>query len=268
MIVKTEAVVLHTRRFRESSKIVTLYTREHGKMSVVAKGVVQPKSKYGSTLQPMTYLSVHVYRKEGRDLQNLSNAETVERFGVLNGSLERMTAGMGVVEIVDAAMHDEDRNEPLFDTLVGALRALNNPASCEASVHLWFLIRLSTILGYAIRTEECGVCGERFEHGEVIPYSLSIGAPLCAEHRESIAYRTMSLGAFKLLEVLDDIDVDAAARVDADPRFASELLDALTAFIRFHVEGLRRLKVRSVSAKVLDDAPSLDEVGGMGGSRV
>lgn len=258
MIVKTEAVVLHTRRFRESSKIVTLYTREHGKMSVVAKGVVQPKSRYGSTIQPMAYLSVLVYRKEGRDLQNLSNAETVERFGVLTGSLERMTAGMGIVEIVDAAMHDEDRNEPLFETLVAALRALNAPAANESSVHLWFLIRLATILGYAIRTDECGVCGERFEHGEVIPYSLSIGAPLCAEHRESMAYRALSLGAFKLLESLNALDIDEASRIDADPRFASELSDALAAFIRFHVEGLRRLKVRSVSAKVLDGGTPLE----------
>src|SRR5688572_11101322 len=43
VISKTDAIVLHARRFRESSKIVTLYTREHGKIGVVAKGVMQPR---------------------------------------------------------------------------------------------------------------------------------------------------------------------------------------------------------------------------------
>jgi DNA repair protein RecO (recombination protein O) len=256
VILQTEAVVLHARRFRESSKIVTLYTREHGKMSVVARGVLQPKSKYGSVLQPMSYLSAVIYRKEGRDLQNLSTAEPVERFGVLMGSLERMTTGMAIVEMVDAAMHDEERNDLLFDLLVTALRGLNDPGSDESSVQLWFLIHLSGILGYAIRTDECGVCDEPFTPREAIPYSLAIGAPLCAEHRESMAFRSLTLGAFTLLRQLRSAEIEEAITLHPERGIATELIDMLTTFIRFHVEGLRRLKVRKVSASVLDDSIS------------
>ena len=255
MIVKTDAVVLQTRRFRESSKIVTLYTREHGKMSVIARGVVGPKSKYGAALQPMAYLNTVIYRKEGRDLQNISVAEQLERFSVINGSLERMTAGLAIVELVNAVMHDEDRNDPLFETLVATLRALNHPDTDEASVQLWFLIRLAVLLGYAVRTEECGVCDEPLVgERESIPYSLTIGAPLCAEHQESIAYRAMSAGAFGLLRKLCSAEIEEAAMLRPGAQAASELSDALTAFIRYHVEGIRRLKVKAVSAKVLDDS--------------
>jgi hypothetical protein len=96
------------------------------------------------------------------------------------------------------------------------------------------------------------VCGEEFEVGAIIPYSLSIGAPLCAEHRESMAYRQMSRGAFELLRTLELLDIHGAGAIHPTIPIASELSDSLTSFIRFHVEGLRRLKVRSVSAKVLD----------------
>jgi len=254
VIVKTDAVVLHTRRFRESSKIVTLYTREHGKMAVVARGVVQPKSKYGSALQPMAHLNTIIYRKEGRDLQNLSIAEPIERYGLIQSSLERMTAALTIVELVNAVMHDEDRNEPLFETLVAALRALNQPDADESSVQLWFLIRLAVILGYAIRTDECGVCDEPFAGTrEMIPYSLSIGAPLCAEHQESLAYRSMTGPAFVLLRELCVAEIGEAGAMRPAPGAAAELSDALNAFIRYHVEGLRRLKVKSVSATILDD---------------
>jgi len=256
VIVTTDAIVLQTRRFRESSKIVTLYTREHGKMAVIARGVVQPKSKYGAALQPMAFLSTVIYRKEGRDLQNITIAEPIERFAVVNGSLERMTAGLTIVELVNASMHDEDRNDHLFETLVASLRALNHPDTDEASVQLWFMIRLALLLGYAIRTEECGVCDEPLEgEREMVPYSLSIGAPLCAEHQESIAYRAMSRPAFTLLRMLCVSEIEEAAMISPAPHAAAELNDALNAFIRFHVEGLRRLKVKTVSAKVLDDAP-------------
>jgi DNA repair protein RecO (recombination protein O) len=254
VIVKTDAVVLQARRFRESSKIVTLYTRQHGKMSVIARGVVGPKSKYGAALQPMAFLSTVIYRKEGRDLQNLSVAEQLERFSVINGSLERMTAGLAIVELVNAVMHDEDRNDPLFETLVATLRALNHPDTDESSIQLWFLIRLAVLLGYAVRTEECGICDEPLVGSrESIPYSLTIGAPLCAEHQESIAYRAMSAPAFALLRELCSAEIEEAAIFRPASQPASELNDLLTAFIRYHVEGPRRLKVRTVSAKVLDD---------------
>jgi len=258
VIVKTDAVVLRTRKFRESSKIVTLYTREHGKVGVVARGVVRPKSKYGSALQPMAFLSTVFYRKEGRDLHNLSIAEPLERFNVLSGSLERLSAGMAIVEIVEAAMHDEDRNVPLFDALVEALRMLDDPTANEQSVGLWFQIRLATILGYAIRTDECGVCDEPIvRESRPVPYSISIGAPLCAEHREEGSSRTLSAAAFDLLRDLSVRSVAEGALLRPDERSVMELGDALNAFIRFHVEGLRRLKVRGVSAKVLDDVVPL-----------
>lgn len=256
MIVKTQAVVLQARKFRESSRIVTLYTREFGKMGVMARGVVRPKSKYGPSLQPMSYITVVIYRKEGRELQNLSVAEPVARFGVLTGSLERMSAGMAIVEIVNAAMHDEDRNEPLFDALVTALELLNREDVDASVVHAWFLIQLATQLGYAIRTDSCGVCDEPLLTDGVVPYSLSVGAPLCAEHHESLAHRPLPQDAFALLSTLCQADNDQLPGLRPEPRAALELIDTLTVFIRYHVEGLRKLKVGSVSAKVLDTAPA------------
>lgn len=255
MIVKTQAVVLQARKFRESSRIVTLYTREYGKIGVMARGVVRPKSKYGPSLQPMSYITVVIYRKEGRDLQNLSVAEPIERFGLLTSSLERMTAGMAIVEIVNAAMHDEDRNEPLFDALVMGLELLNREDVDASIVHPWFLIQLATQLGYAIRTDTCGVCDEPLRTDGIVPYSISVGAPLCTEHRESLAHRPLPPEAFALLCRLCEVDSDHLPGLRPDPGAALELIDTLTVFIRYHVEGLRKLKVGSVSAKVLDSAP-------------
>lgn len=256
MIVKTDAVVLQTRRFRESSKIVTFYTREFGKIGAIARGAIQAKSKFGSVLQPMSLVSAVLYRKEGRDLQNLSSAEPIERFGYLTESLERMSAGFAIVELVNAVMHDEDKSEAMFDTLVDALRALNRSDANETFVVAWFMIRLSMLLGYAVKTEECGICAEPIEvTRSSVPYSLTIGAPLCSEHRESIAYRALGAPAFELLREIGRVTAGSAAAMKENLPAGSELQDALTAFIRFHVDGLRRLNVGNVSGQILGSAP-------------
>ncbi|MEL6615154.1 MAG: DNA repair protein RecO, partial [Bacteroidota bacterium] len=69
MIVRTDAVVLRTLDFRETSRIVTLLTRQHGITGVVANGARRTKSVFGSTLQPTAYLQVVYYYKPGRGLQ-------------------------------------------------------------------------------------------------------------------------------------------------------------------------------------------------------
>jgi len=235
--------------------IVTLFSAERGRISVVARGAVQPKSKFRGVLHPMAYVSAIVYWKEGRDLQNLSVAEPIERFPRLMESLERMSSGLAMIELVNASVQDDDPHPELFETLVAALRALNDSMASETSVSLWFMIRLAGLLGYAIRTDECGVCAEPVAtDGPTVPYSLPIGAPLCSEHRESSAYRMLSNDAFSLMARLRSADLATACGVVPSRQAGVEVQDSLTSFIRFHVEGLRKLKVNQVAAKVLGES--------------
>lgn len=255
MISKTDAIVLHTRRFRESSKIVTLYTREYGKIGVVARGAMQQRSRIASLLQPMAVITTIVYRKEGRELQNLSKADLLERFPRIAESLERMSAGLAIVELVNATMHDEERHEELYDAIVEALRGLDTGGN-DRAVLLWFMTRLAHLLGYTVRTGSCGVCDEpTTPEGPEVAYSIPMGAPLCAEHRESGGAWPIALGAYALLDRLQTITAAEAGDLALDEGSTSGLHDALVAFVRYHVEGLRRLNVSMVMGKVLRSMP-------------
>jgi DNA repair protein RecO (recombination protein O) len=256
VISKTDAIVLHTRRFRESSKIVTLYTREFGKIGVVAKGAMQTRSRIAAMLQPMAVISTVIYRKEGRELQNLSKAEPLERFARIETSLEAMSAGLTIVELVNATMHDEERHEELYETIVEALRALGAEGD-ETSVLLWFMARLAHLLGYSVRTGSCGVCDEPIAVDQTpqVPYSIAMGAPLCSEHRDAGSYWPMIVGAYDLLDQLQEMSAQQAARLRVDEASKTALNDALVAFVRYHVEGLRRLNVSNVMGKVLRSEP-------------
>jgi DNA repair protein RecO (recombination protein O) len=255
VISTTDAIVLHTRRFRESSKIVTLYTREHGKVGVVARGAMQTKSRM-ATLQPMAVVSAVIYRREGRELQNLSKVEPIERHPRIAESLERMSAGLTIVELVNATMHDEERHDELFDAIVEALRALDGEGN-EQIVLVWFLTRLAHLLGYTARAGGCGVCDELpSSDGGTIAYSIPMGAPLCSEHRESGSVWPIAPDVYELLERLQTVSAVEAATLRIDETSASSLNDVLVAFVRYHVEGLRRLNVSTVMGKVLRTMPT------------
>lgn len=254
MIVTTPAIVLHSRPYGESSRIVTLYTRDYGRMGVVARGVSRPRSRLAALLQPMSHISVVVYTKEGRDLQNLSAAETLSRSASQSISLEALTAGLSVVELVNAVTLDHDPNYHLFDELVLTLRYIGSDDAPERRIQLGFMVRTAEILGYALRTDVCGVCEEALQGcADTVRFNVEVGAPLCLEHRDSSSWRLLSRIAFEWLHTLVQGQVVEVDEEVPGPVFA-ELHDLLGTFLKHHVEGMRRLRVGGVAVQLLGDA--------------
>ena len=79
-LIKTEAIVLRSANYRDKSKIVTLYTKSHGKLGAIAKGVRDSKTRWGGVLQSMGYLNILLYYKENRTLHLLSSAEYIKTY--------------------------------------------------------------------------------------------------------------------------------------------------------------------------------------------
>ena len=89
-LIKTEAVVLRTRKQGETSKILSLYTKNFGKISVIAKGARSIKSKYLGALETLNYISIIIYRKEQRSLQYLREADIIHSFPDIHAQLGKM----------------------------------------------------------------------------------------------------------------------------------------------------------------------------------
>ena len=95
-IVKTEGIVLKRMDFRETSRIVTLYTKSFGKIKVLAKGVRRPKSKFGSSLETLTRTAIVFYKREQKDLYTISEGDILDSFERLRSDL----TGFGYTSIL------------------------------------------------------------------------------------------------------------------------------------------------------------------------
>jgi len=153
-IVKTEAVILKCDNYRETSKIITFYTRQFGKIRGIAKGVRQTKSKWGGALQSMAHLDIIIYYKENRTLHLVSGAEHVRAMHQTSGDYDKMKIGFRIVELLNRMTPDEQANNAVFELVAESLRNLDGATKNFVNVLFNYEFKLLKLLGFEIDTTE------------------------------------------------------------------------------------------------------------------
>ena len=109
---RDHAVVLRTIKLGEADRIVTLVTEGRGRVRAVAKGVRKTKSRFGGRLEPMTHVAVQLY--EGRELDTITQVETVDHFRTIRDDLDRVAKAQALLEVVDQVAQDHQANSALY----------------------------------------------------------------------------------------------------------------------------------------------------------
>jgi DNA repair protein RecO (recombination protein O) len=245
-IIRTEAVVLRSLDYGETSQIVTLFTKEKGKLGVMAKGARRPKSSFGATLQPMAYTQVVFYHKPTRTLQTLSESSHVESFHRLRGGLRPITVGLRIVELVDALMETEDAQPRVFALLVQAMRRLNRRQPRAHNLWPYVQLRLAQVLGVAPAVERArveAVTGDEgllsLADGGVYPPGASADEPRRASRTALRAYATLARA-----------DLDTVMRLEMARPVRREVEALVRDFLRYQFGDAYPDRSRSVIAQI------------------
>ena len=233
---RDEAIVLRTHKLGEADRIITLLTRQQGRVRAVAKGVRRTTSRWGSRLEPFTHVDLQL--AEGRNLDTITQAETRGSYAAQIGfDYDRYTAGTVMLETAERVVVEE--REPAvqqFGLLLGALRAMASGQRAPGHVLDSYLLRSLAIAGYAPSFADCAHCGRPGPHRWFNP---SMGGVLCATCRipgsaSPAAETLVLLGAL----LAGDWPVVEAA----EPRHLREASGLIAAFVQWHLErGLRSL---------------------------
>jgi DNA repair protein RecO (recombination protein O) len=155
MLVSTDAIVLRSRKHGETSKIVTLYSREYGKIDVIAKGARDIKSKFGGALEAFTESRIVFYKKEKAEasLYLLSKAEPIRSNSKLLEGLEKIEAATSIAELLNRSMHDEEQNVALYDLTSTVLTAMSRSEEDVAAgpLLIYYYLNFSRLLGFLIQ---------------------------------------------------------------------------------------------------------------------
>jgi DNA repair protein RecO (recombination protein O) len=255
MIVKTEAIVLSAMKYRDTSKIVRLYTREFGKISVIAKGARNGKSKFRSALEPMSHVSTVIYKTDNRDLQLLSQCDAIESFRHLSEEMEKMYAVMTAIELVNVVSREEETNETLFDLLLNHIRIVNTATNHSVVALYYFEMKLLELLGFKPELSFCVYCEEGMDRKreEKRSYALARDGILCAECSDgSSASDKISLGTLTTLQRLQQANsVESLMNLHFSHLINQEVRRSLRQHLRTHVEGFHGLRSEEVFAAIL-----------------
>ena len=184
---REEAVVLRTHKLGEADRIIVLMTGGRGKVRAVAKGVRKTKSRFGGRLEPPGHVSLLLH--EGRNLDVINQAETVDPHRVLREDLDRMTDALSLVEAVDQVVQEGEPNPALFKMLTGALRALAEAPERPQLLVGAFYWKLLALEGVAPVLDGCVVCGTP----DTVSFDPTEGGVLCREHRRGASVETATV---------------------------------------------------------------------------
>jgi DNA repair protein RecO (recombination protein O) len=223
------AVVLRTYKLGEADRIVVLLTEEHGKIRAVAKGVRKTGSKFGARLEPMSH--VRLLLSQGRELDIVSQAESVETLAPMLVDLDHLTAGIAVLEAADQMSLDREPAPQLYRMVVGALRTIaERGGPLVVPAFYWKLLAAD---GLRPELDMCVRCGE---DTQLVAFDMDQGGALCRNCRTGAP---LSEDALETMRMILGGRLNEALELPAS-RTTHEVMAHATRALEHHIE--RRLR--------------------------
>jgi len=233
-----DAIVLRRLDYGEADRILTLLTREYGKLAAIAKGARKSKTRMGSSLD--LFGRSRMMLAKGANLDVVAQVERRGDVRNISGDLERTGYSCLVAEVVDKVLEDRHPVDDVFELVVATLGRLNTPERLPRADSAWFVMRILDLLGYMPQLHTCASCGSALPEAAGW-FSPLLGGVLCAkcgDHTQSGS--ALSVNAVKVLRLMAADEADLYDRLRVTPELLREIEAALEAQLEYHLD--RRLK--------------------------
>lgn len=235
----TDAIVLHTFDYLESSRIVRLVTPDGGIRSALAKGARKSRRRFGSGLDMFSQGSASFYVKPGRDLDSLTGFEDVRPRTELANDLDRFSGAEAIAEIA-LRFGGASSDAPLFDAIAAVLDSLIAAAPADAKTFAiagaW---RIVSVLGHTPAVTHCAECGDAIPAQATALFTHSAGGVLCPRCAQLSPGGRKLPGEARAAIAAWCAGDRSAALSDTDARAHQRLLRE---FLEYHLHDGRPLK--------------------------
>ena len=223
-------ITLLVRKFKGSQRVVTFYTREHGKVEAVAAGIGKPGSSLAGAVEP--FALSRLFLATGKDLDRLTQAQALEAFPQIPGSLEAYGYASWIAELTARATEPGQASPDLFDFLLASLRALAAGVSGPLAAAAYALALLE-LLGLSPVLDECTLCGGPLEG--LAFFRAEAGGMICADCRATAGGILISGGARGLLHGLRRLPPERLGALKVSPEEAREVLGLIRRHLAYHL---------------------------------
>ncbi len=244
MIIRTEAIVLKCLNYSETSKIVQLFTKNGGHVTVIAKGARKSGSKFGSCLEPTAIIEAIYYYKSERDIQTLSDSSHLTRLKHLSTSLERYSAAIRSIEFLSKLEINSSYRRAVFQMVSLILEILDTTEADPRAIWNCMRLRLLSLLGFAASFDKADV--ESVGEGGGILH-LPDGS-ISSENSESESEMMLRSSRLSLrsFAILSRADISHVIGLETPRLVMDELDHMVTAYVAYHLPHIPKSRASLV----------------------
>ena len=225
MFEKCEGVVIRTADYGETNKVVTLYTREWGKVGVMARGAKKPNSRLAAITQPFTYGNFLVQR--GRGLGTLQQGEMISSMRGIREDIFLTAYASYVIDLADKSTDEKKPDPYLFELLLQTIQYLDEGYDPEVLVHI-FEMKILRVLGLRPILDHCANCGAT--EGNFV-FSIREGGLLCHRCLEIDPYHLKAgQPSIKLLRLFYLLDLSRLGSISVKEETKADIKKIIQAY--------------------------------------
>ncbi len=232
MILKTEAIVLKTYDYRETSRIAVFFTKDFGKVSGVMKGIRKDPRKFASSVDQCSVNTIVYYQYRNSDLHLISQCDMHQFFQVIRADLRRSMAASYILELVHKIMPAEQRNQKIYQLMISFLKSLETAADVTQLVHM-FQIKLLLFSGFRPHLDSCVKCKKKMTSDAL--FSSREGGLLCPDHHGARTLPRISKGTVATILHVEQNLWQNCLKLRFTDSVRKELKYLLNHFLIFHL---------------------------------
>ena len=232
-MIKTEGIILGEIRYKDTSKILNIYTKDLGKISVMAQGAYKPKSQLIAISQPFSYCEFQL--QKGKSFYYISQADLIDSFYSIRENMERIGYGFYILELLEKSTEKDEANEKLFLLLEKGLKILSSLESDYLKFIIAYEIKFVSFLGYRPFVNSCVVCNR--ELSSSYRFSKYLGGVLCNECKsQDLQSKNINENFLKGYNELLYASLDSIDQVNISKDTLIRLHEILVEYILFNIE--------------------------------
>lgn len=242
MLRRTEALVLKTLPFSEADLIATLLTSDFGLLKTFVKSPRKTKSRFGSSLEPLTYSRISFWGREDSNLPRLTQADIIRPFQAIRGDFDCFMRVAEIIELTLNLLPERDVNKGIFGLLLDILSEIEKDclnSSLTPLKYLLYKVRFFEMSGYGPGLNGCARCNKPGYN-----FYISHSSILCGDCSGSMdSFTRLSPGVIRLYETLKKWEISKISRIKPSALLLSELTDLLDNHARHTTAKPIRTKV-------------------------
>ena len=247
VVIKTKGIVIKRVNLGEADKIITLLTKDRGKIRVIAKGVRKPKAKLAGFLDLFHYNECLI--AEGRNLDIITGVSTIENWHGINQSLQQVALAYYMAETIDKLIEETQEIGDIFDLIYFSFDTLNQNKINLNILKSFFEVNIVGALGYKPELERCIECNEVIQKDAW--FSFALGGVLDANHKNSdLSSLPLSLSDIKNLKEMYLNDINDLKSINWVGEISPQFSKVSNGFLNYIVD--RNIKSQEFLNEVAD----------------